>query len=199
MGKLFAIEGTDGSGKQTQFKKLCERFDKEGIDFWGITMSKKGLLKSNVPHIQSYFIVLSSKVFNSDIFNKFINSVKKEALKTNVIKKYEIGLTRLLEEQGYSWDVYCDTSKKYPYSQVYHYKELIINDNSPFVKTSIYRNVYIKEGIFPNYRILKKSDYNINLIKEDRRYNLYKTVIKIFYEQIRHFIRCLFIIFCDCL
>lgn len=33
MGKLFVIDGTDGSGKQTQFKKLKERFDKEGIEY----------------------------------------------------------------------------------------------------------------------------------------------------------------------
>ena len=33
MGKLFAIEGTDGSGKQTQFNKLCERLKQDGIDF----------------------------------------------------------------------------------------------------------------------------------------------------------------------
>lgn len=33
MGKLFAIEGTDGSGKQTQFNKLCERLMADGIDF----------------------------------------------------------------------------------------------------------------------------------------------------------------------
>lgn len=33
MGKLFVIDGTDGSGKQTQFKKLQERLTKEGIDY----------------------------------------------------------------------------------------------------------------------------------------------------------------------
>lgn len=33
MGKLFVIEGTDGSGKQTQVEKLEERFDKEGIQY----------------------------------------------------------------------------------------------------------------------------------------------------------------------
>ena len=33
MGKLFAIDGTDGSGKQTQFNKLCERLTAEGIDY----------------------------------------------------------------------------------------------------------------------------------------------------------------------
>lgn len=33
MGKLFVIDGTDGSGKQTQFQKLQERLKKENIDY----------------------------------------------------------------------------------------------------------------------------------------------------------------------
>ena len=32
-GKLFVIEGTDGSGKQTQLKRLKERFEKENIKY----------------------------------------------------------------------------------------------------------------------------------------------------------------------
>ena len=33
MGKLFVIDGTDGSGKQTQFQKLQERLTEEKIDY----------------------------------------------------------------------------------------------------------------------------------------------------------------------
>ena len=33
MGKLFVIDGTDGSGKQTQLAKLKERLYKEGIEY----------------------------------------------------------------------------------------------------------------------------------------------------------------------
>ena len=33
MGKLFVIDGTDGSGKQTQFEKLKESLTKDGIDY----------------------------------------------------------------------------------------------------------------------------------------------------------------------
>ena len=33
MGKLFVIEGTDGSGKQTQLEELKKRFDKEKIEY----------------------------------------------------------------------------------------------------------------------------------------------------------------------
>ena len=33
MGKLIVIEGTDGSGKSTQFRKLTERLALEGQEF----------------------------------------------------------------------------------------------------------------------------------------------------------------------
>lgn len=33
MGKLIVIEGTDGSGKSTQFRKLTERMEQEGTKF----------------------------------------------------------------------------------------------------------------------------------------------------------------------
>ncbi len=33
MGKLFVIDGTDGSGKQTQFTKLQERLKKEKVEY----------------------------------------------------------------------------------------------------------------------------------------------------------------------
>lgn len=36
-GKLFVIDGTDGSGKQTQMQKLKERFKKEGIDYRAVS------------------------------------------------------------------------------------------------------------------------------------------------------------------
>ena len=33
MGKLIVIEGTDGSGKSTQFRKMTDRLQAEGLDF----------------------------------------------------------------------------------------------------------------------------------------------------------------------
>ena len=33
MGKLIVIEGTDGSGKSTQFRRLTERLTQEGREF----------------------------------------------------------------------------------------------------------------------------------------------------------------------
>lgn len=33
MGKIFVIDGTDGSGKQTQFEKLKERLKEDGVEY----------------------------------------------------------------------------------------------------------------------------------------------------------------------
>ena len=54
MGKLFVIDGTDGSGKQTQFKKLQERLDKEGIDYKTVSFPKR------YPAISTLFFVIIS-------------------------------------------------------------------------------------------------------------------------------------------
>ena len=33
MGKLFVIDGTDGSGKQTQLERLKNKFEENGIAY----------------------------------------------------------------------------------------------------------------------------------------------------------------------
>lgn len=39
-GKLFVIDGTDGSGKQTQYNKLIERLEKEKIQFMKLSFPR---------------------------------------------------------------------------------------------------------------------------------------------------------------
>ena len=65
MGKLFAIEGTDGSGKQTQFTKLCERLKKDGISIFKVdkqkgSVEKIGFVKSGI-HPRNFNITPNGK------------------------------------------------------------------------------------------------------------------------------------------
>ncbi len=53
MGKLFVIEGTDSSGKQTQLEKLKNRFEKENI--------KYSKIYSERPTLNDVFLELTGK------------------------------------------------------------------------------------------------------------------------------------------
>ena len=167
-GPLFDIE------------KYFEEMSSKPVDFWGNTANPyvakregENLVSVDSPHVQSYFVVLKSQVFKSEIFNKFMLSIKKENHKDFIIINYEIGLTKMLQACGYTWDVYCNSSKITPHSQVFHYKELIEKDKNPFVKTSIYRWNNIENGIYPSLKIIKNnSNYDIGLIKKDLAKNL---------------------------
>ena len=40
MGKLIVLEGIDGSGKSAQYRRLCARFEREGLDYHSIVFPR---------------------------------------------------------------------------------------------------------------------------------------------------------------
>lgn len=52
MGRLIVFEGTDGSGKATQSRLLCQRLDREGIPYRNITFPRYG--KPSAAMVQEY-------------------------------------------------------------------------------------------------------------------------------------------------
>ncbi|MBR1680252.1 hypothetical protein IJ707_00510 [bacterium] len=126
--------------------KIFEKMNESSCDFWGFTKNKYAfkIVKKRtkdcfIPHIQSYFFVLKSNVFNSQVFNDFINSVKEEESKNKVIEKYEIGLTTVLEAAGFSSDFLIKKFYKYNNPTVYKWRELYEKSDFPFIKCSLLR------------------------------------------------------------
>ena len=75
-------------------------------DFYGFTSYSRGVLPDtfqwvNLPHIQSYFLSISKEIYSQDWFSDFMKSVEKQDEKFNVIAKYEIGISKLIEKHGY--------------------------------------------------------------------------------------------------
>lgn len=93
-----------------------------GCDFWGLTDNDE-----LAPHLQSYFLVFTSKVIGSKCFAQFWRSILHFRDKDQVIRSYEVGLTRWLEQNGFRW------SAVYPQSQIIQQFRADMN-NRGFVK-----------------------------------------------------------------
>lgn len=69
-----------------------------GSDFQGMTESF-----DYAHHLQSFFLVFSKKVFSSTAFSNFWASVEVLSNKQEIISRYEVGLTRQLEDAGFGF------------------------------------------------------------------------------------------------
>ena len=67
-------------------------------DFWGLTDNDEMEV-----HLQSYFLVFQPRVFHSARFAEFWRSVLPYQDKFQIIRSYEIGLTKWLAEGGFKW------------------------------------------------------------------------------------------------
>lgn len=57
-------------------------------------------------HIQSYFVVLKKRFFTSTSFFNFIENVKKEEFKKNIVINYEMGLSKCALTNGFKIDTF---------------------------------------------------------------------------------------------
>ena len=158
------------------FEDMFSEMSAKPLDFWGATFSDSGVNNadeniecSRFNHLQSYFVVFKPQVFNSEIFYNFITSVKREKTKEEIVIKYEMGMTHLLEENGYKYDFYCKLCKIVPSAQTAAYISLVKNDKSPFLKREItlYRAAESFYPVFVKDLIKKYTKYDYNFIKND--------------------------------
>lgn len=145
------------------FERMFSDMSSRNVDFWGITMNRYIF-----PHVQSYFVVFKPQVFNNLKFEEFIAGIKKEQDKRDVILNYEIGLSKHLQELGFSFEVYSKISKIKENVHVFHYKKSILADKIPTLKRNIILNKEIKHVIpFRIKELIKHTNYDYDLIRKD--------------------------------
>ncbi len=114
------------------FENVFAKMNNSKSDFWGLVENCDQYL----PHLQSYFIVFRKKTFES--LGVFLNAVKEEKKKENIISKYEVGLTSFLVKKGFLKDNFLGkvfTSN--PMSSSAFRKEVLIH-NFPLVKAEFF-------------------------------------------------------------
>ena len=140
--------------------EMFRQMDKK-FDFWGITDNYQ-----HRHHIQSYFIVFTKKVFLEKYFLDFWKNIKVFKYKENIVKNYEIGLTKLLRDKKCNYGVYCPSSfgdKKN--STHYYWKKLILEQKAPIIKIELLRDNPTKTDIIDWENILLNNKFDINMIK----------------------------------
>jgi rhamnosyltransferase len=88
-------------GPLFDLEKMFSKMVNSKCDFWGVTENLE-----EKKHIQSYFVAIKKVIIEDPAFWNFIRSIEVVNLKHDIIKNYEIGLTRFLLSQSYKYDKY---------------------------------------------------------------------------------------------
>lgn len=160
------------------FEEVFEKVEKEQPDFWGLTRHPGGTLSNGeaLPaHIQSYFLVLTRKLFLSDAFLKFWRKVSDWSELPDVIKGFEAAFTEYFKREGFRDLAATDLSEyarglirpnENPYMQYSH--ELISRRICPVWKR---KTLMMGRGnlanILKTYRYVSEhTSYPVSLIKD---------------------------------
>lgn len=92
----FVNDSIVGPTDEAKFQSMLTRFRSLPGDMNGLTESI-----DQQPHLQSFFLAFSPRLFRSAIFDKFINGVMNLPDKQQVIDLYEVQLTRFIREHGF--------------------------------------------------------------------------------------------------
>ncbi|MDM0108311.1 rhamnan synthesis F family protein [Variovorax sp. J22R24] len=140
---------------------LFGRMDGAELDAWGIT-ENYGVTR----HLQSYFLVLNRPVIDSAAFRDFFESIAIEKSKDDVCLKYEIGLSRLLSSNGFSFAAFVDRSVlDVPFgADVSSYQNTLLRCGSPFLKRKIVSlRGFAKEDVAHTRTLLQELRYPLEI------------------------------------
>ncbi len=148
-----------------ELEPILKKMEEKNPDVWSFTMNTS----NNSPHLQSYFISFSKRVINNKKILNFFYNIKKENSKSDIVKKYEIGLSKLLYKNNYKLIGYLKEIKKFPYLPTETYYLININKEFPFMKKKlITENKYSIPKLYKFKKILKcNSEYPIDLIENN--------------------------------
>ena len=154
--------------------EVFAEMEKKNCDFWGITKNNFGYIKQfkhyfvRRTHIQSYFIAFKNNIFTQEFFANFINSIKHEQEKRDIIINYEIGLSELLIKQGYKFAVLVNAYESINNVTILKWRQIVEKYKMPFIKKSLFDLKNTDVTTVENYEKYLKN-YPCNLIKFPRK------------------------------
>jgi lipopolysaccharide biosynthesis protein len=153
-------------------KPILARMSAEPCDFWGMTESYEIAW-----HLQSYFLVFKRSALSSPAFDQFFQGVLPYRDKDQVIRSYEIGLTRYLQEAGLNGVAFAPIGawegsewkrrrlrRKARNATLYHPLQLA-RLGMPLVKVNLLRDNPAKVRLSPLLRAMADSGYDMSQVQ----------------------------------
>lgn len=88
-------------------KPAFDKMSTKPCDFWSMTASNE-----YEPHLQSFFLVVKKKLFNSEVFSNYLDNVKHLDSFLEIVNTYEIPLKKTFEKEGFKSASYIKAPKK---------------------------------------------------------------------------------------
>jgi hypothetical protein len=108
-------------------------------------------------HVSSYFVALRSAVVRDPEFQRYLGSVTRQSVKSNIILRYEIGLSRWLVNHGHRFETFA--GDVYPYHPVYNgWYFRLLDQGFPLLKRQLLSTnpLHVKDLASWKERILAK-------------------------------------------
>jgi lipopolysaccharide biosynthesis protein len=165
-------------GPLDSLEKSWSKAETLNADFWGLTWGRDPKFPL---HLQSFFLVFKKQVFVSKVFESFVTSIGPERSKRDIIRKYEVGLTQLLLNDGFKAGATIEDNESE--NPPIHNPFGIIEKGFPFIKTALLRaNPLGKSRLFhyKNYVKAPLMDFVKENLKrtapnhEERMYYIYE-------------------------
>ncbi len=164
-------------GPVISMKEVWKLFESDHVDFWGITRHPRQKLSDGSivveSHIQSYFLVIKSRLITSRYFLEFWERLSYPLTYQEAVRNFEIEFSVFFESKGFCGKSLMDLKEGIALGEktenpCFYSYELLKEYQVPFLKKKF---LNLESPIYANMMdaleyIEKKTDYNTKLIWE---------------------------------
>lgn len=154
-------------------KPAFDKMDTKSCDFWSMTASNE-----YEPHLQSFFLVVKKKLFNSEVFSNYLDNVKHLDSFLEIVNTYEIPLKKNFEKEGFKSASYIKAPKK---NNPTFFPIKCVKAKMPLIKRKIFVESYACKHSLIYVILYLRFKYN-KTYKEILSYYQVKTLIPVWFK-----------------
>lgn len=128
-------------------------------DWWGLTRTYQA-----IRHLQSFFLGFNRSVIASPTFTDFWSGVRLEPTKLDIIHRYEIGLSKLMYDEGFAATAHVDgiLATRFGLNPTMSGWSKLLELGVPFIKRELIMNPHLIEGGELAPKVLR-DEFNIDI------------------------------------